>query len=208
MGGGPSVTYNPPPPDDSFAKYLQYTKEKEAAAEARAERERTQREQQAAARKASGISSYAGMRKGVESQLRAGLLNYGEATSQLRDYASKYDLNASDLTNWSNYRSQNKDIQDLITEGRKQGETKGAAWGDEAGWVQAANQQYGRKATDLSEFSEDELAKLHYDLYGKNEERAGTGSVEGDINNLTKIDRKSTRLNSSHVSESRMPSSA
>jgi hypothetical protein len=32
------------------------------------------------------------MRSGIESQLRQGLISYNDATSQLRDYASKYDL--------------------------------------------------------------------------------------------------------------------
>ena len=44
MGGGPSVTYNPPPPDDTFAKYLQYTKEKEALASAIKEQEKAMAE--------------------------------------------------------------------------------------------------------------------------------------------------------------------
>jgi hypothetical protein len=43
------------------------------------------------------------MRSGIESQLRQGLISYNDATSQLRDYASKYDLappeqDVSDLT--------------------------------------------------------------------------------------------------------------
>ena len=41
--------------------------------------------------------------------------------------------------------------------------------------------------------------------YGK---FTGTTVTSGDVINLNVVDRKSTRLNSSHVSESRMPSSA
>ena len=38
--------------------------------------------------------------------------------------------------------------------------------------------------------------------------RPGAGQLIGELSILTGQDRKSTRLNSSHVSESRMPSSA
>ena len=42
--------------------------------------------------KAAGAAGYSGLRQGVESQMRQGLLGYETATQQLRDYASKYDL--------------------------------------------------------------------------------------------------------------------
>ena len=38
--------------------------------------------------------------------------------------------------------------------------------------------------------------------------KAGEKAVSCGISNVSEIDRKSTRLNSSHVSQSRMPSSA
>lgn len=92
MGAGPSVTYNPPPPDDTFAKYLQYTKEKESAAEARAEQERAEAKAEEAARKASGAAAYGGLKQTTQQQLAQGLIGYESAANQLRDYAAKYDL--------------------------------------------------------------------------------------------------------------------
>jgi len=95
MGGSPApVVYNPPaiPKDDTFEKYLAYQQKKEGAAEERAATERAETKAEAAARKAAGAAGYAGLRQGVESQMRQGLLGYETATQQLRDYASKYDL--------------------------------------------------------------------------------------------------------------------
>jgi hypothetical protein len=92
MGGGPKITYQAPPPDNSFAKFLEYTQAKEAAAEARAAQERQEQKDAELARKALGQSGYSGLKTGVEQQLRQGLLGYEDATSRLRDYATKYDM--------------------------------------------------------------------------------------------------------------------
>lgn len=93
-GGGTSVNYSPPPvqKDDSFQNYLKYQQEKERALEARAEQERAEQKAKEEARKAAGAAGYSGLRQGVESQLRQGLISYQDATSQLRDYATKYDM--------------------------------------------------------------------------------------------------------------------
>lgn len=108
MGGGGSrtVNYNPPniPKDDSFQRYLEYQQSRERAAEDRAAQERAETKAKEGARTAAGQAGYAGLRSGVESQLRQGLISYSDATSQLRDYASKYDLtppekDISDITN-------------------------------------------------------------------------------------------------------------
>lgn len=92
--GSKKVTYNPPviPKDDTFANFLKYTQEKEAAADARAAQERAEAKAAEDARKAAGASSYSSLASGLESQLRQNLINYTDATSQLRDYAAKYDL--------------------------------------------------------------------------------------------------------------------
>lgn len=90
--GGPTVQYTPPPPDDTFAKYLQYTKEKEALAEERAAAERAESKAQEAARKAAGASAFAGLKATTQQQLAQGLITYEGAQNQLRDYAAKYDL--------------------------------------------------------------------------------------------------------------------
>jgi len=89
-GGGP--TYTPPPPDDSFKKYLEYTKEKEAAAEERAATERAESKAAETARKASGAAAYGGLKQTTQQQLAQGLISYESAANQLRDYAAKYDL--------------------------------------------------------------------------------------------------------------------
>ena len=108
--GGKKVNYTPPPvqKDDSFEKYLQYQKEKETATEARIEKEKAEQKAADEARKATGVAGYAGLRTGVEAQLRQGLLGYGEASQQLRDYASKYDMTPpeADVTNLTNIYTQ------------------------------------------------------------------------------------------------------
>jgi len=92
--GRKKVTYNAPdiPKDESFANFLKYTQEREAAADARAAQEKAEEKAAAEARKASGAAGYAGLTRGLETQLRQGLIDYNDATSQLRDYAVKYDL--------------------------------------------------------------------------------------------------------------------
>jgi hypothetical protein len=92
MGGGPTVTYNPPPPDDTFAKYLEYTKGKEAVAEERAAAERKEAKAAEEARKAAGASAYGGLKQTTQQQLSQGLISYENAANQLRDYAAKYDI--------------------------------------------------------------------------------------------------------------------
>jgi hypothetical protein len=92
MGGGPSVSYTPPPPDDTFSKYLQYTKEKETVAEERAAQERAESKAAEQARKASGAAAYGGLKQTTQQQLAQGLIGYESAANQLRDYAAKYDM--------------------------------------------------------------------------------------------------------------------
>jgi hypothetical protein len=104
-GGGTRVEYQAPPVqrDDTFANYLKYQQERERAAEERAAKEKQEATAKEEARKAAGAAGYSGLRQGVESQLRQGLISYADATSQLRDYASKYDMtppeqDVSDIT--------------------------------------------------------------------------------------------------------------
>jgi len=91
-GGGTRVTYQPPPPDNTFAKYLEYQQRKEIATEERAAQEKKEATAKEEARKAAGAAGYSGLRTGIESQLRQGLISYADATGQLRDFASKYEL--------------------------------------------------------------------------------------------------------------------
>ena len=94
MGGGRNVTYNPPviPKDDTFEKYLAYQQKKEESAEAKVAAEKAEQKAADEARKLAGATGYQGLRTGIEGQLRQGLIGYGEATQQLRDYATKYDM--------------------------------------------------------------------------------------------------------------------
>jgi hypothetical protein len=104
--GGSKTNYTPPPvqKDDSFEKYLQYQQQKETAAEQRVATEKAEQKAADDARKASGAAGYGGLRTGVENQLRQGLIGYEDATRQLRDYATKYDMTPpeEDVTNLTN----------------------------------------------------------------------------------------------------------
>jgi hypothetical protein len=90
MGSAP--TYTPPPPDDSFKKYLEYTKEKEAVLEERAAKEREEAKAESTARKAAGAAAYSGLKQTTQQQLAQGLIGYESAANQLRDYAAKYEM--------------------------------------------------------------------------------------------------------------------
>jgi len=90
MGSAPS--YTPPPPDDSFKKYLEYTKEKEATLEERAAKEREEAKAESTARKAAGAAAYGGLKQTTQQQLAQGLIGYESAANQLRDYAAKYEM--------------------------------------------------------------------------------------------------------------------
>jgi len=90
--GGKKVTYNPPPPDDTFSKYLSYQQEREKTLDTRAQQERDEAKAETAARKASGAAGYAGLKTTTQQQLGQGLIGYESAANQLRDYAAKYDL--------------------------------------------------------------------------------------------------------------------
>lgn len=95
MGGRrETVTYNAPaiPQDNSFQQYLQYQQKREADLDARAIREKAEAKAEEDARKANAQSALGGLRSGVESQLRSGLITYNDAVGQLRDYSAKYGL--------------------------------------------------------------------------------------------------------------------
>ena len=104
--GGSKTNYTPPPvqKDDSFEKYLKYQQDRETAIDKRLDDEKKDKKTADDARKASGVAGYGGLRTGVENQLRQGLIGYEDATRQLRDYATKYDMtppegDVSSLTN-------------------------------------------------------------------------------------------------------------
>jgi hypothetical protein len=92
--GGKKVTYNAPeiPKDDTFEKYLAYQQQKEESAAAQVAADKAEQKAADEARKLAGATGYSGLRQGVEGQLRQGLIGYEQATQQLRDYATKYDM--------------------------------------------------------------------------------------------------------------------
>ena len=104
--GGSKTNYSPPPvqKDDSFEKYLKYQQDRETTAEQRVATERAEQKAADDSRKATGAAGYGGLRTGVENQLRQGLIGYEDATRQLRDYATKYDMTPpeEDVTNLTN----------------------------------------------------------------------------------------------------------
>jgi hypothetical protein len=90
--GGTKVSYKPPPPDNTFSKYLEYQQAREKTLDDRAEREKAEAKAQEDARKASGAAGYAGLKTTTQQQLAQGLVGYESAANQLRDYASRYGL--------------------------------------------------------------------------------------------------------------------
>jgi len=95
MGGGTRVDQYKAPkiPKDNFAeKYFQYQLDQDARADQRAAQDKADTEEKERSRKDAALAGYGGLRLGIESQLRQGLISYTDATSQLRDYAAKYDL--------------------------------------------------------------------------------------------------------------------
>ena len=90
--GGSKVNYNPPPPDDTFSKYLSYQQEREKTLDTRAAQEKAEAAAERAAFKSSGAAGYAGLKTTTQQQLGQGLIGYESAANQLRDYASRYGL--------------------------------------------------------------------------------------------------------------------
>lgn len=90
--GGSKVNYNPPPPDNTFSKYLEYQQAREKTLDDRAAQERAESAAERAAFKSSGAAGYSGLKTTTQQQLGQGLIGYESAANQLRDYAAKYDL--------------------------------------------------------------------------------------------------------------------
>lgn len=172
MGGGPTVSYTPPPPDDSFSKYLQYTKEKEAVAEERAAQERAEARAAEQARKASGAAAYGGLKKTTQQQLAQGLIGYESAANQLRDYAAKYDMTPPEA-----------DIQELTQQ------YTASLPGKRATGISAAYEELlGRQATG------EELSKAQERFQG-----GYYGSMEDFKSSLTKSPEYQKKFNQSYL---------
>ena len=82
--------------------------------------------------------------------------------------------------NWAEYLKKNEDVNIYINDARQAGIGTGKGYqskygpdttGWEQDWINNANKAYGTNATDASQFSPEQLGKLHYDLYGRPEGR-------------------------------------
>lgn len=80
------------------------------------------------------------------------------------------------------YLSTFTDVQKWINDGKQAGMNTGTSYKDaygvdtaaagwEEGWLAGLNNMYGRQADDMDKFTDDEIARYHYDTYGKNEDR-------------------------------------
>jgi hypothetical protein len=170
MGSAP--TYTPPPPDDSFKKYLEYTKEKEATLEERAAKEREEAKAESTARKAAGAAAYGGLKQTTQQQLAQGLIGYESAANQLRDYATKYEMTPPEA-----------DIQELTQQ------YTASLPGKRATGISAAYEELlGRSATG------EELSKAQERFQG-----GYYGNIEDFKSSLTKSPEYTKKFNQSYL---------
>ena len=170
--GGKKVTYNPPPPDNTFSKYLEYQQERERTLDTRAEREKAEAKAQEDARKASGAAGYAGLKATTQQQLAQGLVGYESAANQLRDYASRYGLTTPE-----------QDISELTQQ------YTAALPGKRATGISAAYEELlGRQATG------DELSKAQERF-----QQGYYGSMEDFKGSLTKSQEYQKKFNQSYL---------
>jgi hypothetical protein len=82
--------------------------------------------------------------------------------------------------NWAEYLKQNEDVNIFANDLRQAGIDTGKGYqskygidttGLENDWIGKANQTYGTNATDASQFSPEQIGRIHYDIYGRREGR-------------------------------------
>ena len=93
---GSKTVYNPPKieKDDSFAKYLEYQKERETRLDERAQKEREEQAAKDLTRRKGGAKGLTDLYNRPSSQLQSGLLSFQGAQDKLQSYIDKYDLTA------------------------------------------------------------------------------------------------------------------
>tara|TARA_R110000772_G_scaffold42372_1_gene98454 strand:- start:296 stop:1402 length:1107 start_codon:yes stop_codon:yes gene_type:complete len=170
--GGKSVTYKAPPTDDTFSKYLAYQQNVEKDLDARAQQEKAEAAAEKAARTATGASGYAGFRDTIQQQLYGNQIDLGSGISQIRDYATKYNLDPPE-----------KDIADIT------GVYNAALPGKRATGMSAAYEELlGRQATP------EELSK------GQERFQQGYyGSIEDFKGSLAKSPEYQEKFNQSYL---------
>ena len=170
--GSKKVNYTPPPPDDTFSKYLAYQQERERTLDTRAQQEKAEAAAKEAARKASGAAGYSGLKATTQQQLAQGLIGYESAANQLRDYASRYDLTPPEA-----------DISELTQQ------YTAALPGKRATGISAAYEELlGRGAT------EEELSKAQERF-----QQGYYGSMEDFKGSLTKSQEYQKKFNQSYL---------
>jgi hypothetical protein len=170
--GGTKVNYTPPPPDNTFSKYLEYQQAREKTLDTRAAQEKAEAKAEEAARKASGAAGYAGLKTTTQQQLAQGLIGYEAAANQLRDYASRYGLTPPE-----------QDISELTQQ------YTAALPGKRATGISAAYEELlGRQATgDELNKAQDRFQQGYY------------GSMEDFKGSLTKSQEYQKKFNQSYL---------
>ena len=170
--GGSKVTYNPPPPDNTFSKLLEYQQANDKRLQDRADQERAEAAAEKNARKAAGASAYGGVKTTTQQQLAQGLIGYESAANQLRDYAARYDLTPPEA-----------DIAELTQQ------YTAALPGKRAAGVRAAYEEnLGRPAT------EEEVGKAQERF-----QQGYYGSMEDFKSSLTKSPEYQKKFNQSYL---------
>jgi len=90
----------PPPPDTTFKDYLKYQTERTEDEGYKDWVNQLQTYKAKKGKQASGRAGWDDYKKGVKTKLEKGLIDYNQAETQLKDYASEYNL-ASNTINWS-----------------------------------------------------------------------------------------------------------
>ena len=94
--GSKSVTYQAPKieKDDSFEKYLEYQKDREAKLDERAAAEKADADARDLRRRQSGAKGLDDFYQRTKGQLESGLIGFQGAQDQLQSYIDKYDLSS------------------------------------------------------------------------------------------------------------------
>jgi hypothetical protein len=90
----------PPPPDTTFKDYLKYQTERTEDEGYKDWTNQLQTYKSKKSKQASGRAGWDDYKKGVQTKLGKGLIDYGQAETQLKDYARDYNL-AADTVAWS-----------------------------------------------------------------------------------------------------------
>jgi len=95
--GNTTVVNEPPPPDKTAENFFKYQRQRDEDAEYRDWAGQLQDYKSAKSKQASGRSGWQSKYDTTKEQLARGLVSYKEAQTQLKDYASDYNLAANSL---------------------------------------------------------------------------------------------------------------